>query len=291
MQKVLIAGATGYLGRFVVQEFKKQGYWVRALVRNAKKVNDLKKYIDEVFEAEVTKPETLNGICDGIDVVISSIGITRQKDGLTYMDVDYRGNKNLLEEAKKEGISKFIYVSVFNAEKMKNLKGIQAKLKFEEELKKSGLGYSIVYPNGFFSDMLDYLNMAKKGRGYVFGSGEYRINPIHGEDLAEVCVNAVIGEEKEINVGGPDILTHNDILAIAFESLNKKKKISRIPIWLRNFILVTLKFFTSVKTYGPVEFFMTVLAVDMIAPTYGKHHLKDFFLENKEDGVSLKTRV
>jgi uncharacterized protein YbjT (DUF2867 family) len=128
--------------------------------------------------------------------------------------------------------------------------------------------------------MLDYLNMAQQGRGYVFGSGDNRINPIHGEDLAEVCVSALDGEEKEIEVGGPDVLTHNEILAIAFESLGKPVKISRIPIWLRNMILATLRLFTSVKTYGPLEFFMTVLAMDMVAPTYGKHSLKDFFLEN-----------
>jgi uncharacterized protein YbjT (DUF2867 family) len=215
--------------------------------------------------------------------VFSAIGITKQKDNLTYMDVDYQGNKNLLEEAKKEGVSRFIYVSVFNAEKMKNLKGIQAKLKFTEALKRSGLNYLIVNPNGFFSDMLDYLKMARQGRGYVFGSGENRINPIHGEDLAEVCVNAASGDEKEIDVGGPDILTHNEILAIAFESLGKPVKISKIPIWLRNVLLATLRLFTSVKTYGPLEFFMTVLTMDMVAPTYGKYHLKDYFLGNQDN--------
>ena len=165
---------------------------------------------------------------------------------------------------------------------MKNLKGIQAKIRFEEKLKKSGLDYSIIYPNGFFLDMLEYLKMAKKGKGYVFGSGEYRINPIHGEDLAEVCVNAATGDEKEINVGGPDILTHNEILTIAFDSIGKTARISRIPIWIRNCLLAVLRTFTSVKTYGPIEFFMTVLAVDLVAPEYGKYHLKDFFLENTD---------
>jgi uncharacterized protein YbjT (DUF2867 family) len=198
------------------------------------------------------------------------------------MDVDYQGNVNLLEEAEKEGVKKFIFVSVFNAENMKNLKGIQAKVRFEEELKKSGLNFSIVYPNGFFSDMLDYQQMAKKGRGYVFGSGKNKINPIHGEDLAIICVNAAAGDEKEIKVGGPDILTHNEILKIAFISLNKKIKISRIPIWIRNGLLAMLRIFTPVKTYGPIEFFMTVLAMDLVAPTYGYHHLKDFFEENKD---------
>jgi len=47
-------------------------------------------------------------------------------------------------------------------------------------------------------------------------------------------------------------------------------------------MLATLRLLTSVKTYGPLEFFMTVLAMDLVAPTYGKYHLKDFFLENKD---------
>ena len=129
MKKVLVAGATGYLGQHIVKELKRQGFWVRALARKADKLESLSDYIDEKFIGEVTDSNSIREICKDIDIVFSSIGITKQKDNLTYMDVDYQGNKNLLEEAKKEGVSKFIYVSVFNAEKMRNLKGIQAKLK------------------------------------------------------------------------------------------------------------------------------------------------------------------
>jgi uncharacterized protein YbjT (DUF2867 family) len=283
MKRVLIAGATGYLGKFAVQEFKEQGFWVRALARTPEKLEALKEYIDEPFIGEVTDKNSLTGICKNIDVVFSSIGITKQKDNLTFMDVDYQGNKNLLEEALREGCTKFIFVSVFNAENMKHLKGIQAKLRFEEALKQSGMDYSIVYPNGFFSDMLEYLQMANKGRGYVFGSGKNRINPIHGKDLAEVCVKAVDDPRNEIHVGGPDIFTHNDILTIAFEALGKKTKISKIPLWVKNLTIGALRTFTSVKTYGPVEFFMTVLAADLVAPGYGSHHLKDFFIEHRDN--------
>lgn len=282
MKRVLIAGATGYLGRYALQEFKKQGYWVRALARTAEKLEILKEYIDEPFIGEVTDKNSLSGICKDIDIVFSSIGITKQKDNLTFMDVDYQGNKNLMEEALREGTTKFIFVSVFNAAYMKHLKGIQAKLLFEEELKKSGMDYSVIYPNGFFSDMLEYLQMAKKGRGYVFGSGQNRINPIHGKDLAEVCAKAAEGHQKEINIGGPDLLTHNDILNLAFEVLEKKPKISKIPLWVSKLTISMLRTFTSVKTYGPIEFFMTVLVADLQAPEYGSRHLKDFFMENRD---------
>ena len=281
MKKVLVAGATGYLGKFVVKAFKKQGYWVRALARNAAKLENLNDCYDEIFIGEVINPNSLKGICKGVDIVFTSIGITKQKDNLTYMDVDYQANKNLLVEAKRAGVKKFIYISVFGVEKMKNLKAIQAKLKFEEDLKKSGLDYSIIYPNGFFSDMMEYLEMAKKGKGLVIGTGENKINPIHGADLAEICINAVEGDETEIKVGGPEVLTHREIFEIAFGVLNKKVKISGFPLWIRNIMLGLARTFTSVKIYGPLEFFMTVLSMDLVAPKYGKHHLKDFFLENR----------
>ena len=283
MKRVLIAGATGYLGRYAVQEFKKQGFWVRALARTPEKLETLQEYIDDAYVGEVTDKNSLSGICKDIDIVFSSIGITKQKDNLTFMDVDYQGNKNLLDEAFRAGTTKFIFVSVYNAENMKHLKGIQAKLRFEEALKKSDMDYSIVYPNGFFSDMLDYLQMAKKGRGYVFGSGNNRINPIHGKDLAEVCVKAVDDPRNEIQVGGPDIFTHNDILNLAFEVLGKKSKISKIPLWVSKLTVGFLRTFTSVNTYGPFEFFMTVLVEDLVALQYGSKHLRDFFMEHKDN--------
>ena len=75
MTKVLIAGATGYLGRFVVQEFKRRGYWIRALARNPERLAEpgpflspaVQDQIDDLFVGEVTKRETLAGLCDGIE--------------------------------------------------------------------------------------------------------------------------------------------------------------------------------------------------------------------------------
>lgn len=280
MKKVLIAGATGYLGQYVIKELIKQNYHVCALARDAKKLEDLRQHIDEIFLAEVTKPETLSGICDGIDYIISSIGITRQKDGLTYMDVDYQGNKNLLDRAVKNNISKFIYVSVLNAHLMKDLKGIQAKELFVDELKESKLVYAIIRPTGFFSDMLEFLKMAKKGRVSLFGSGQNKINPIHGADLAEVCVNALKNSEKEINVGGPETFTFKEIAELAFKVLNKEAKISTLPMWIIRIILPLMRTFTSSKTYGPLEFMMSVMTIDVVGELYGKESLSDFFEEN-----------
>jgi uncharacterized protein YbjT (DUF2867 family) len=280
MTKVLVAGATGYLGRYVIKELIKQGYWVRALARNSKKLENLKEHIDQVFEAEITKPETLTSICDEIDFVISTIGITRQKDGLTYMDVDYQGNKNLLDFAVKNQVSKFVFISVLNAHLMKDLKGIRAKLLFEEKLKESGLDYVIIRPTGFFSDMLEFLKMAKKGKISLFGNGENKINPIHGADLAEVCVNSITKSDKEINVGGPEIFTYKEIAEIALRVLDKEPKISFLPMCMIKIILPLMRIFTSSKTYGPFEFMATVMTMDVVGDLYGKERLEDFFEQN-----------
>ena len=283
-KSVLVAGASGYLGGHVAREFKSRGFFVRALARSPEKLGSLKNEIDESFTGGVTDPESLRGCCDGVDIVFTSIGITRQKDGLTYMDVDYQGNVNLMREALRAGVSRFIYISVFNAEKLKNLQGIQAKLRFEDELKASGLNYTIIRPNGFFSDMLDFLQMARQGRGYVFGSGDYRINPIHGQDLAAACADAALEGRDVVDVGGPEVLTHNQIFALAFAACSKPVKVTRIPLWLRDVFLFGARKLTPVRVHGPLEFFMTVMTMDMVAPQTGDCRLEDAFREAVSGG-------
>lgn len=101
--KILLAGGTGYLGGYILKQLVEQKYETRAIVRDHKKVN-LSSSNLEIVNAEVTRPVALKGISQGIDVVISTLGITRQKDGLTYMDVDYQANVNLLKEAEACGV-------------------------------------------------------------------------------------------------------------------------------------------------------------------------------------------
>ena len=274
--KILLAGATGYLGRFITEKLVEKGYDVRVVVRNKDKIN-LKAQNLTILEAQVTQPETLKNICENIDVVISTIGITRQKDGLTYMDVDFQANANLIDEAKRRGIKKFIYISVLNGEKLRHLKICEAKEKLGDYLKDSGMDYCIIRPNGFFSDMEDFLKMAKTGKVYLFGDGKLKLNPIHGKDLANEVVKAIGQDKKEINIGGPDLLSHNEIAELALKAYKKPIKVIYLPDWIRKLALWSVRTFTSLKTYGPIEFFMTTMVMDMEAPQFGNHQLEVFF--------------
>ena len=265
------------MGSYIAKELQKRSYPIRAITRNPEMLKQKNIEANDIFKAEVTQPDSIKDCCKNIDVVISSIGITKQKDGLTYMDVDYQANMNLLQQAVKSGVEKFVYVSVLNGENLRQLKICDAKESFVEQLIESKLDYCIIRPNGFFSDMTEFYKMAEKGRVYLFGNGKFKVNPIHGDDLASVCVDAIEKSDQEIKVGGPETLTHNEIAMAAFEVLGIKPKITCIPDWLRVVILKMVRVFTGSKVYGPIEFFMTVMSMNMVAPEFGKHTLKEYF--------------
>ena len=276
-KKILLAGATGYLGSYIAQVLQEKSWNTTIIARNTSKLEEKGIAAQKVIKADLTNPDDLTGCFEGIEIVISTVGITRQKDGLSYMDVDYQVNKNLLEEAQKAGVSKFIYISALNGDKLRHVKICEAKERFVDELKASGMDYCIVRPNGFFSDMGDFFAMAKSGRAYLFGDGEVKTNPIHGRDLAEFCVQMIDSQEKEPEIGGPEILSQNEIAELAFEVQGKPVKITHIPHWIRRTVLFFGKLFIPSKTFGPIEFFMNVLAMEMIAPTYGARVLRDHF--------------
>lgn len=275
-KKVLVAGATGYLGQYLVRELKNRGFWVRVLIRKEEQKH-LFDRVDDFFVGQITSAASLKGITDGIDWVFTSIGITRQKDGLSYMDVDYQGNSNLLKEAIESKVEAFQYISAINGDKLRHLKIFEAKEKFVDELKASKINHCIIRPNGFFSDMKDFLKMAENGRVYLFGHGNFKLNPIDGEDLAKVCVDKMCEGIREETIGGIDVFTQGELATLALKAWQKPVKITYLPDWIRRCVIWAMRTFTSPQTYGPIEFFLTAMGSDNIANQYGGKRLKDFF--------------
>lgn len=283
MKKILIAGATGYLGKHLIAELQERQLPFQAIARNPQKLEHFQLPAEALIRAEVTQPATLRGQLAGIDTLISTVGITRQKDGLTYMDVDYQANLNLLEEAQRAGVRKFIYISAINGRQMRHLKIMAAKERFVDAIMASGLDYQIVRPNGFFSDMNDFLDMAKGGRVYLFGHGDYKLNPIHGRDLAKTIIDEMDSAATELEVGGPDIFTQNEIAVLALKAAGRPPKILHLPDWSRRLLIWLMRTFTSSKTYGPYEFFLTMMAQDNVAPRYGVERLEHFFRKEADE--------
>ena len=284
--KVLVAGSTGYLGRFVVREFKRRGHWVRTLARNPERLAEpgpflapaVRDQIDDLFVGHVTQPETLADLCDGIDVVFSSVGLTRQKDGLTFHDVDYQGNRNILDRALEASVARFLYVSVYNAQLMEHLAIVKAHEDFVRALQASDLPHTILRPTGYFSDIGEYFQMAKSGRAYLIGDGKKHLNPIHGADLARVCAEAITSRDAEVPAGGPVVYSQNDIAELAFSILGKPPRITRIPIWLTRAAIGAMRLFDR-HAADLFDFFVTAGQYENVAPCFGTHTLDEYFRE------------
>jgi uncharacterized protein YbjT (DUF2867 family) len=284
-KKVLIAGATGYLGKHAVKAFKQRGYWVRVLTRSKERLFEPGPFtapalaaddMDDIFVGEISRPETLAGIMDGIDIVYSSVGISRQRDRLTFEQVDYQCNRNLIDLCQGSSVSQFVYVSMEGAENLMHLAITQAHERVVSDLKQSGLDYRIVRPCGYFSDMGVLYDMASKGRSYLVGEGNNRMNPIHGQDLAQVCVDSAEGEEVEVAAGGPDIMTQREAAELAFEVVGKPAKVTIIPLWLARGLV---KFIGLLSTqFGDLaDFIVTAGEIDGVGPKRGTTTLKSYF--------------
>jgi uncharacterized protein YbjT (DUF2867 family) len=274
---VLVAGATGYLGRHLVGALLDAGCRVRVLVRRKEQGATFPDGV-EVFVGEVTDPPSLTGVADGIGWVISALGITRQHDGVKYADVDYRGNLALLQLAEKAGVTRFVYVSVLHGRELRrSVRLAAAKERFVDALTASPVSSVVVRPTGYFSDMGEFLSMARRGVVSLFGDGHWAINPISGRDAALACVAAAASTATEVPVGGPDIFTYQQIAQAAFAACRAQPRIRHLPRGLAVAGVWVLAHCTPEHVYGPLQFLLAVMTHQMTAPRTGSDHLTDYF--------------
>ena len=277
-----MAGASGYLGRHLVRELKERGHHVRVLVRSQAQARDLAEDSHEQFVGLITDPQSLDGLCRDVDWVFTTVGITRQKDGFTYRDVDYQGNLNLLDQAETCGVRRFFYVSVLHGPDLRRLRMVDAKEAFVDALRTRNIPSCVVRPTGFFSDLDELLNMAAKDKILLFGRGHHRANPIHGRDLAKACVDQMEQGVPEQEVGGPEVLTHREMAQAAFKALHKPARIGSVPAWIAPPLRWLVRLLSPKSVSGPLEFFLTVMTRDMVAPTYGTRTLAEHYRHRAE---------
>jgi uncharacterized protein YbjT (DUF2867 family) len=275
MRQVFIAGATGYLGRFLCAEYRARGWHVTALVRDRRRAGDLDA--DRLVEAEATRAETLAGVMEGVDLVVSSLGITRQADGLSYREVDFGANLGLLREAEAAGVGRFAYVHVLNAGAMRHVPLVAAKADFVDALRASALPSTVIAPSGYFSDMGEFLSMARSGRIWLFAPGTHRINPIHGADLAQATAEATEAGTDWLDVGGPETFTHLELAHLAATAVGRPARVTLLPDWVRHLAVAVLPHLTPRRIHGPAQFFLTAMSRDMVGAPFGTRRLHEYF--------------
>ena len=201
--KVVLAGAYGNLGADVFRALIREGHEVIALDMADRDIGIRGNYTFK--KVDVTKPETLEGTCDGADAVITTVGLTKGSATVSNYDIDYQGNLNLLKEAQKAGVKNFTYISVIKADKAPKVPMLHAKYLFEEELKKSGITYVIHRLTGYFYDIVKVFKpMIEKGEVTLLGKKPVHANVISTEDFGEFIVKHMLDENATYDVGGKE---------------------------------------------------------------------------------------
>ncbi len=211
--KIVLAGAFGKLGSDILRTLCKTEHEIVAADAVLRIPEDVDQSCFTVRQIDVTKPETMKGLCDGADVVITTVGLTGASTKVNNYDIDFHGNLNLLNEAKAAGVKHFDYISVINAHKGEGIPMVHSKYLLEQELKKSGVPYVIYRPTGYFYDIAHVFWPMIKSRSVQLlkVKKDPVANVIDTMDFAGFILKTMLDENKTYNVGGTETYTYRQI--------------------------------------------------------------------------------
>ena len=277
--KVSLAGAFGNLGSEILKELVFNKYEVVACDM-AERDLGIDRSLYKFVKIDVTNPKSLDGICDGCDVVISTVGLTKTSIISNY-DIDYKGNLNILNEAKKANVKHFVYISVIKANEASDVPMVNAKYLFEEELKKSNISYVIHRPTGYFYDIVKVFKpMVLKGSVSLLGKNDFSCNVVDTFDFAKFIVSTMLENNKMYNVGGKETYTYKEIAEMCFDACGKKTVIKRTPVWLFS-VLAKLPKNKKNGKLAIIKFSKFTLTNDLIGDTkIGERSFKKYIYSN-----------
>ncbi len=233
--KVVLAGAFGNLGREILKSLIAAGHEVVAADLKELPLEGLEgKYTFRSIDA--TNPETLKGLCDGAQVVITTMGRTGASTRFTSYDIDYKGNMNLYAECQRAGVEKFNYISVISCDQpgAEQVPMLHAKFLVEQDIKKQPMDYVIYRPTGYFYDIAKVFKpYVDKGEMQLLkGYGGVKANVVDCPDFADFIVAHMCDTNVTYNVGGKEPYTYEEMAAMCFEAAKKPLKIKWAPIWM-----------------------------------------------------------
>jgi len=250
--RVLLAGATGYIGRAVLNELLAQDYEVLALVRPGSGGNVASSPALTVIEADVLADPTWQRSLGQVDAVISCVA-SRSGAPADAERVEFGFNRALLEYAEQTGASRFILLSAICVQKPR-LAFQREKLKFEALLSKSSVPGTIIRPTAFFRSLAGQIERVRAGKPFLlFGSGHLTAcKPISDRDLARFMVLKLMDASEGTHVypiGGPGpALTPQEQGRLLCEALGKPFRTTSVPPgmfdWMR-WLIAPLAWFSS----------------------------------------------
>ena len=241
--RVFVTGATGFVGRAVIQALRAEGHVVRCLVRRGSE-HDLRGFeAIERVEGDVRSRHTLETAIAGCDVVIHLVGIIREipARGVTFERVHVDGTINVLEVARDAGVRRFIHMSALGTRAGARSRYHQTKWAAEEAVRSSPLPWTIFRPSIIYGRGDGFVSMLARAMRHVpvvpvIGDGQQRLQPIPVEQVAEAFARAVVrgdAAKQVFQVGGPDIVTMETLVRMIGAATGKRWMMTpRVPLGL-----------------------------------------------------------
>ncbi len=232
MKKILVIGASGFVGRRVAQALLADGYEVRCLARNPVKVQDLAEAGCEIVQGDISDPASMQRALDSVDAAYISIHTLSPQQASTarqgFMDVEMNGLQNIVTACRTHGVRRLIYVTFLGAMPEAPSEWIRERWKAEQFLLNSGLDVTVIRPGQIVGVGGQGFNMmvgqAKRRVAAVLGSGEQKFRNIALDDLVYYLVG-VLNDPRAYgqcyDVGGDEVLPYNQMIDVAAEVLGR----------------------------------------------------------------------
>jgi uncharacterized protein YbjT (DUF2867 family) len=239
---IFVTGGSGFLGSHIVKQLISEGREVRVLVRNrerAQKEGRLAGISLDWVDGDVTKPETLPAGLEGVDQIIHTAAIAIEKGKATYEKINYEGTVNLVDAARQAGIKRFINISQLGASPDLPYRFLASKGRAQAYVAQSGLDWTAFRPSVIWGPEDEFANIFARLVPItpiifpIIGGEEARFQPVWVEDVARAAIGALDTPDtvqKEYELGGPEVLTLEQIERRVMEAINAKRIMVRFPM-------------------------------------------------------------